>query len=103
MGLPRMTVHGTARWAEREELRAQGYLPEFSRAPAGQLLVGFWNDLTAIRFSGDLHQLIVGGTGGGKFTTALGPMLLSGIERATVVAVDPKGEMAKLAGPYFQA
>ncbi|MEJ0076832.1 MAG: type IV secretory system conjugative DNA transfer family protein [Alphaproteobacteria bacterium] len=97
-----MTVHGTARWAEREELQAGGYLPAFSRAPAGQLLVGFWNDLTAIRYSGDLHQLIVGGTGGGKFTTALAPMLLSGMERTTVVAVDPKGEMAKLAGPYFQ-
>jgi type IV secretion system protein VirD4 len=97
-----MTVHGTARWTEREELHAQGYLPEQSRAPAGQLLVGFWNDWTAIRYGGDLHQLIVGGTGGGKFTTALAPMLLSGMERATIVAVDPKGEMAKLAGPYFQ-
>jgi type IV secretory pathway TraG/TraD family ATPase VirD4 len=79
--------------------------------PAGAfpegLMVGWWfedlHDFEPIEYQGDLHQLIVGGTGGGKFTTAIAPMLLgSSLADHTVVLVDPKGEIANLAGPWFQ-
>jgi type IV secretion system protein VirD4 len=97
-----MSVHGTARWASWDELRDHKLLG--SRTG---LFLGFayLNEhvFEPLRYSGDLHQLIVAGTGGGKFTNALAPMLLgSGFERQTVVAIDPKGEIAKLTGPFFQ-
>jgi type IV secretion system protein VirD4 len=103
-----MSVHGTAAFAERQELRDAGLIR--SRKPGevpDRLMVGYWlhdmNDYEPVEYSGDLHQLIVGGTGGGKFTTALAPMLLgSSLENQTVVVVDPKGELAKLAGPFFE-
>jgi type IV secretory pathway TraG/TraD family ATPase VirD4 len=51
-----------------------------------------------------LHQLIVGGTGGGKFTTAIAPMLLgSALDGQTTVVVDPKAEIAQLVGALRQA
>jgi type IV secretory pathway TraG/TraD family ATPase VirD4 len=103
-----MSVHGTARFATRDELRMAGLLRS---RPAGTfpegLMVGWWfadlHDFEPIEYQGDLHQLIVGGTGGGKFTTAIAPMLLgSSLADHTVVLVDPKGEIANLAGPWFQ-
>ena len=103
-----MSVHGTARFATRDELRMAGLLRS---RPAGTfpegLMVGWWfadlHDFEPIEYQGDLHQLIVGGTGGGKFTTAIAPMLLgSSLSDHTVVLVDPKGEIANLAGPWFQ-
>jgi type IV secretion system protein VirD4 len=103
-----MSVHGTARFATRGELRDAGLLRS---RPAGEftegLMVGWWfgdkYDFEPIEYDGDLHQLIAGGTGGGKFTTAIAPMLLgSSLAERTVVVVDPKGEIAKLAGPYFE-
>jgi type IV secretion system protein VirD4 len=103
-----MSVHGTARFSVREEVRDAGLIR--SRKPGevpDRLMVGYWlqtmGDFEPIEYGGDLHQLIVGGTGGGKFTTALAPMLLgSSLENQTVVVVDPKGEIAKLAGPFFE-
>ncbi len=70
-------------------------------------MLGWWHesryDFAPITYSGDLHQLIVGGTGGGKFTTAVAPLLLgSGLEYNSVVVIDPKGEIAQLAGTFFQ-
>ncbi|WP_027547617.1 type IV secretory system conjugative DNA transfer family protein [Bradyrhizobium sp. WSM2254] len=103
-----MSVHGTARFADRDELRKAKLVRD---RPPGDLpeglMVGWWfedqYDFTPIEYSGDLHQLIVGGTGGGKFTTAIAPMLLgSRLGTSTVVVVDPKGEIAKLVGPYFE-
>lgn len=103
-----MSVHGTARFAERDELRKAKLIRD---RPPGELpeglMVGWWfedqYDFTPIEYDGDLHQLIVGGTGGGKFTTALAPMLLgSRLGTSTVVVVDPKGEIARLVGPYFE-
>ena len=101
-GSRQVCTHGTARWAGWGELRAQGLLG------SSGLLVGFAepteNGFEPIRYRGDLHQLIIGGTGGGKFTTALAPMLLgSALEGQTVVVVDPKGEIARLTGPFFQS
>lgn len=101
-----MTVHGTARYAEKWELGLNHLVAENGRKPDG-LLLGFWFEsqyaFEPIRYAGDLHQLIVAGTGGGKFTTALAPMLLgSALENQTVVVVDPKGEIASLLGPVFQ-
>jgi type IV secretory pathway TraG/TraD family ATPase VirD4 len=102
-----MTTHGTARFAERDELRAADLIAPEPDGDAGRgLLTGWWfesrYDFQPIRYDGDLHQLIVAGTGGGKFTTAIGPMLLgSGLEDQTVVVIDPKGEIADLAGPFF--
>jgi type IV secretion system protein VirD4 len=103
-----MAVHGTARFAERVDLekaklvrnRAPGEFPE-------GLMVGWWfedmYDFVPIEYAGDQHQLIVAGTGGGKFTTGIAPMLLgSRLEDSTVVVVDPKGEVAQVVGPYFQ-
>src|SRR5262249_41056308 len=75
-------------------------------APDG-LMLGWWHeseyDFAPISYTGDLHQLIVGGTGGGKFTSAIAPLLLgSSLQDNTVVVVDPKGEIADLAGAFFQ-
>lgn len=103
-----MTVHGTARFATRQELEAAGLLGNWTPGGAADgLMLGWWYesqfDFEPIAYRGDLHQLIVGGTGGGKFTTAIAPLLLgSGLEDSTVVVVDPKGEIARLAGPFFQ-
>src|SRR5882757_8269455 len=103
-----MSVHGTARFATRQELRTAGLLGGGTSQPAPDgLMLGWWfesrYDFEPITYGGDLHQLIVGGMGGGKFTTAIAPLLLgSGLEESTVVVVDPKGEIARLAGPYFQ-
>lgn len=103
-----MTVHGTARFATRQELKDAGLLGGWTPgAPADGLMLGWWYedryDFEPITYRGDLHQLIVGGTGGGKFTTAIAPLLLgSRLEDSTVVVVDPKGEIARLAGPFFQ-
>lgn len=120
-----MSVHGTARFATQSEVRKAGLL---SQARPGEmpdgLMVGWWleeehdfddsiddddpepvtfEDFEPITYSGDLHQLIVGGTGGGKFTSAIAPLLLgSSLEETTVVVIDPKGEIARLAGPFFQ-
>ncbi|MFT3941563.1 type IV secretory system conjugative DNA transfer family protein [Rhodopseudomonas sp.] len=103
-----MGVHGTARFASRDELEAAELLPRWEpgSVPDG-LLVGWWfeseHDFAPITYKGDLHQLIVGGIGGGKFTTCIAPLLLgSGLEDQAVVVVDPKGEIARLAGPFFQ-
>src|SRR5262249_50627427 len=94
-----MSVHGTARFAERDDLvkaklvrnRPPGEFPE-------GLMVGWWfedmYDYTPIEYVGDQHQLIVAGTGGGKFTTGIATTLLgSHLEDSTVVVVDPKGEI----------
>jgi type IV secretion system protein VirD4 len=108
MGLLGMSVHGTARFATRWELQRADLLRSLrpEELPDG-LMVGWWYedsyDFAPISYQGDLHQLIVGGIGGGKFTTAIAPLLLgSGLEDSTVVVVDPKGEIAKLAGTFFQ-
>jgi len=104
-----MSVFGTARFATQRELKGAGLLRD---RPPGEmpdhLQLGWWleseYDFGPIEYDGDLHQLIIGGTGSGKFTTALAPMLLgSSLDEQTVVVVDPKGEIAKLAGPCFQA
>src|SRR5258708_5699620 len=104
-----MSVHGTARFATREELRNEGILHWGGVGIKGKgLLVGWWiedpvYDFEPLSYGGDLHQLIVGGPGGGKFTTAIAPLLLgSDLEDQTVVVVDPKGEIARLAGRFFQ-
>lgn len=104
-----MSVHGTARFATRSELERAGLLRQWATTEARPdgLMLGWWfesrYDFAPISYEGDLHQLIVGGTGGGKFTTAIAPLLLgSGLEDDTVVVIDPKGEVAKLAGPFFQ-
>jgi type IV secretion system protein VirD4 len=103
-----MTTHGTARIADWNDLRHAGLATDWKPGsmPDG-LLIGWWHssqyDFGPITYKGDLHQLIVGGIGGGKFTTALAPLLFgSGLDGQTVVAIDPKGEIAKLTGPYFQ-
>jgi type IV secretion system protein VirD4 len=103
-----MSVHGTARFAERGELERAGLVGDWApQAPLPGLLLGWWfaseYDFAPIGYSGDLHQLIVGGPGGGKFTTALAPLLLgSELEQNTVVVVDPKGEIATEVGPFLQ-
>jgi type IV secretion system protein VirD4 len=103
-----MSVFGTARFATREELREADLLRD--RGPGempDRLLLGWWyeskHDFEPIEYGGDLHQLIIGGTGSGKFTTALAPLLLgSSLDDQSVVMIDPKGEIARLAGPWFQ-
>jgi type IV secretion system protein VirD4 len=101
-----MTVHGTARFATFAELNAAEMIG-FTGLPDSGLMIGYWfaneHFFRPIVYQGDLHQLIIGGTGGGKFTTAIAPLLLgSGLDKQTVVVVDPKGEIARLAGPFFQ-
>jgi type IV secretion system protein VirD4 len=108
LGTASMSVHGTARFATRGELERAGLLSAWKpEAPPDGLMLGWWwesrYDFAPIAYRGDLHQLIVGGTGGGKFTTAIAPLLLgSGLEENMVVVIDPKGEIARLAGPFFQ-
>ena len=99
-----MTVHGTARFATRGEVEQAGLIGDWA---SYSLLLGWWYEseynFLPITYAGDLHQIIVGGTGGGKFTTAIAPLLLGSLlEDSTVVVVDPKGEIAKLAGVYYQ-
>jgi type IV secretion system protein VirD4 len=101
-----MSVHGSARFATREDMQAAGLLfsTDTMHMPRG-LFLGFWyrdeDMFEPIRYGGDLNQLIVGGVGGGKFTTAIAPMLLASPQN-TFVVVDPKGEVAELLGPYFE-
>jgi type IV secretion system protein VirD4 len=105
-----LSVHGTARFATEDELGEQALIlngPGLSAACRGVHLGQWFNskyNFQPVRYAGDLHQLIVAGTGGGKFTTAIAPMLLasSDLLGASIVVVDPKGEIAKLAGPYFE-
>ncbi|WP_375414135.1 type IV secretory system conjugative DNA transfer family protein [uncultured Bradyrhizobium sp.] len=104
-----MSVHGTASFATRHELIGNDLIvPGVDDEDSGKgIFIGWWRehsrDYRRIEYAGDLHQLIVGGTGGGKFTTALAPMLLgSFLEDQTVVVVDPKGEIARLVGTVFQ-
>jgi type IV secretion system protein VirD4 len=97
-----MSVHGTAHWGNRADLKAAGLTGRKSG-----LMIGWWvdgkNPDDPVRYDGDLHQLIVGGVGGGKFTTAIAPMLFgSGLEQDTVVVIDPKGEIAQATGTFFQ-
>lgn len=107
-GIVGMTTHGSARFASQEDLAAAKIMGDWvpGTAPDG-LLVGWHRQsdyaFEPITYKGDLHQLIVAGIGGGKFTTALAPMLLgSNLQDQAVVVVDPKGEIARFTGPFFQ-
>jgi type IV secretion system protein VirD4 len=102
-----MSVYGTARYAEEKDLRAAGLIKD--RPPGSYpqgLMIGWWindqYDFQPIEYTGDLHQLIVAGTGGGKFTTGLAPLIMGSVMNNTVVVVDPKGEIANLTGPYWE-
>jgi type IV secretory pathway TraG/TraD family ATPase VirD4 len=102
-----MSVYGTARFAAKDDLRAAGLIKD--RPPGSYpqgLMIGWWIDdidsFQPIEYTGDLHQLIVAGTGGGKFTTALAPLIMGSVMNNTVVVVDPKGEIANVTGPYWE-
>jgi type IV secretion system protein VirD4 len=70
------------------------------------MYVGLWwenkHNFEPIRYNGDLHQLIVAGTGGGKFTTAIAPFLIASDPESSIVVIDPKGEIAQAIGPVLQ-
>ena len=87
-GIGGMSVHGTARFATRNELERAKLLRSWSPEATGQaharLAVRKPLDFAPSSYQGDLHQLIVGGSGGGKFTTAIAPMLLGRRVRYTV-------------------
>lgn len=58
--------------------------------------------LSPSRYNADLSQPIVGDVGGGKFTNAIAPFLFgSGLDDQADVVVDPEGEIAQAAGPFF--
>lgn len=70
------------------------------------MFVGFgWESRTTLspsRYNADLSQPIVGDVGGGKFTNAIAPFLFgSGLDDQADVVVDPEGEIAQAAGPFF--
>lgn len=106
-----MSVHGTARFATRQDAEEAGLLGGHTRSVEDNvrhisgMLIGFWHEgadkYEPLQYRGDLHQLVVAGTGGGKFTSAIAPMLL-GSSLGTAVIVDPKGEAARLLGAYFE-
>src|SRR4051812_41256620 len=104
-------VFGTAKWAEVHELRQARLLRPFQATEPHQgLFLGFWRepyyspDFEPIRYQGDLHQLTVAGTGGGKFTSALATLLLATLWRTRPPSWSiPKARWRGLRGRSFRS
>ena len=79
------------RWAEMGELSAEW---DYDRNPAG-LFLGYRGG-RAIGWKDDRHALTVAGTRAGKGTSLIVPNLL--LFPGSVLAIDPKGELARIAG-----
>lgn len=92
------TVHGSAEWAWVSDLVRWGlYAGSWEDAPGFPLGCHKYTSQRlgretsgVIRWPFEGHRLIVGSPGTGKFTSAIGPMLLSKSEQSVIV-LDPKG------------
>jgi type IV secretion system protein VirD4 len=95
------TAHGSARFANYEELNAYGLLGGvgyplglwFGAANGGAMVPN------ALRYSGDRHRLICAPTRSGKFVACVGPLLLNDVDSSALV-VDIKGEAAAITGEW---
>ncbi|MBR2118594.1 MAG: type IV secretory system conjugative DNA transfer family protein [Afipia sp.] len=103
-----MTTFGSARVAAHQELLLAGLIrrDNLSDHETEGLMIGSvfnGREEHFLRYKGQLHQLIIGGTGGGKFVSALGPLLLvpQSIQNCALI-IDPKGEIARALGPTYQ-
>ncbi len=87
-------VMGSARWAERREIRAELAAPSLARDRAA-LLVGRGHRGELLRYAGPAHLLTVAPTRSGKGVGTVLPNLLAADR--PIVCVDPKGENARVA------
>jgi type IV secretion system protein VirD4 len=95
------TAHGSARFANYEELNAYGLLGGvgyplglwFGAANGGAMVPN------PLRYSGDRHRLICAPTRSGKFVACVGPLLLNDVDSSALV-VDIKGEAAAITGEW---
>ncbi|MBK1718077.1 type IV secretory system conjugative DNA transfer family protein [Thiocystis violacea] len=104
--IPYSSLHGSARWADDNDLRRAGILPSpgflapiLGRpAPAGGVYVGGWVDrrgrLHYLRHNGPEHVLTYAPTRSGKGVSLVLPTLLSWTESALIT--DLKGELYAL-------
>jgi type IV secretion system protein VirD4 len=98
---PPSTAHGSARFANYDELNEYGLL-----GSAGFPL-GVWYGAAEgaprvanpLRYSGDRHRLICAPTRSGKFVACVGPLLLNDPDSSALV-VDIKGEAAAITGEW---
>ena len=91
------TLHGTARWATKKDLRRAGLLG------ADGVYVGAWkhgNQVRYLRAGGGKHVMVVAPTGGGKSVGVVIPTLLSYLE--SVFVLDLKGELWALTAGWRQ-
>ena len=101
--------HGSARWAEREDLVSAGLLSgeglllgKIGGAP-GSLIAevsGIGSGAERLRYSGPAHLLTIAPTRAGKGVGAIIPNLLS--YTGSVLCIDPKGENARITAAVRQ-
>ncbi|MEJ2118748.1 MAG: type IV secretory system conjugative DNA transfer family protein, partial [Alphaproteobacteria bacterium] len=96
-------IHGTAHWAEREEIRAARLLPTKGKPGAG-VYVGGWTDsqgrLHYLRHDGPEHIAAIAPTRSGKGVGLVVPTLLSWPH--SVVVNDQKAELWHLTAGWRQ-
>lgn len=88
--LKRSTTHGSAKWADLEEIKAKGLTGETG------LMLGTFplenGEHTKLHYAGDRHSLTVAPTRTGKGVSSVIPNLLT--YQGSALVIDPKGENA---------
>jgi type IV secretion system protein VirD4 len=96
-------VHGTAHWANRQEIEATSLLPKRGKAGEG-VYVGGWTDergrLHYLRHNGPEHIAAIAPTRSGKGVGLVVPTLLSW--RGSIVVNDQKAELWNLTSGWRQ-
>ncbi|MFN3225428.1 MAG: type IV secretory system conjugative DNA transfer family protein [Hyphomicrobiales bacterium] len=85
-------IHGSARWAEAEELSTANFLQSAVPATGLGLWLGQTPDDQSLYWQGESHLLTVAPTRTGKGTMQIIPNLLR--YQGSAVVLDPKGELA---------
>ncbi len=90
--------HGTARWAEWDDLRRVGIVTDNGRGhPAGYLLGWMPGDI-AIRHVSDAHLITVAPSRSGKGRCVILPNLM--VHAGSMFVIDPKGENAAITAAH---
>ncbi len=88
-----LTAHGTARWADANDLAGAGMLG----GRRGLILGRLWGskpDSPLVRLPNAVHSVIFAPAGAGKSTGIAIPFLLDGANDESAVVIDLKGELA---------